>query len=458
MGIVLAFGCDSGSDTGSSGPASTDSDIFVARSTDAGATWSAPAALNVDASTDLGSDAEPQLTTDGQGAWVTVWRSSSFSVPIRTDYDILVARSAGDGATWVGQAELNSYADSDADGDYSPQLTTDGLGNWVATWQSWHSLGGRLGTDADILMARSTDDGVTWTDAAELNTNADSDTGHDALPQLTTDGQGLWIAVWRSRDSLGGTIGTDFDILMARSTDDGVNWTDPAALNTNAAGDDVDDEWPQLTTDGAGTWVAVWEYWGPGRRPGQLELDIRVSRSTDAGVTWSPPAALNTNAAGDTGDDEAPQVTHGVVVAGGPPTWVATWQSSDPLGATNIGPDADILVARSTDGGVTWSPPAALNTNAATDLFNDRDTSPQLTTDGQGNWVAVWRSSNSLGDTIGSDADILFARSTDGGVTWADPAALNTNAASDDVHDEWPQLTMDGQGTWIAVWQSGNPF
>jgi hypothetical protein len=42
---------------------------------------------------------------------------------------------------------------------------------------------------------------------------------------VTTDGQGTWVAVWDSTDSLGGTIGTDGDILVARSTDGGLTWT-----------------------------------------------------------------------------------------------------------------------------------------------------------------------------------------------------------------------------------------
>jgi hypothetical protein len=35
-------------------------------------------------------------------------------------------------------------------------------------------------------------------------------------PQLTTDGQGLWLAVWDSNEDLGGTIETDYDVLVAR--------------------------------------------------------------------------------------------------------------------------------------------------------------------------------------------------------------------------------------------------
>ncbi|MCH7721501.1 MAG: exo-alpha-sialidase, partial [Planctomycetes bacterium] len=75
------------------------------------------------------------------------------------------------------------------------------------------------------------------TDPAPLNTNAASDSGGDMQPQLTTDGQGNWVAVWDSYDDLGGTIGTDFDILVSRSTDNAATWTDPAPLNTNAASD-----------------------------------------------------------------------------------------------------------------------------------------------------------------------------------------------------------------------------
>jgi lipid-binding SYLF domain-containing protein len=190
-----------------------------------------------------------------------VWHSEdSLGDTIGTDRDILVARSTDDGVTWTAPAALNTNAASEGGDDAWPQLTTDEQGTWVAVWRSPNSLGGTIGTDDDILVARSTDDGVTWTAPAALNTNAGSDAGYDVVPQLTTDGRGTWVAVWHSEDSLGGTIGTDWDILVARSTDDGVTWTAPAALNTNAGGDAADDTIPQLTTDGEGAWVAVWEY------------------------------------------------------------------------------------------------------------------------------------------------------------------------------------------------------
>ena len=37
--------------------------------------------------------------------------------------------------------------------------------------------------------------------------------GFDSAPQVTTDGAGNWVAVWSSDENLGGTAGTDYDIF-----------------------------------------------------------------------------------------------------------------------------------------------------------------------------------------------------------------------------------------------------
>ncbi len=408
-------------------------------------TWTAPAALNINAATDLGGDGYVQVTTDSAGNWVAVWHSSDdLGGTIGVDSDILVAHSTDSGATWTAPAALNTNAATDSGDDSFPQVTTDNAGNWVAVWQSDDDLGGTL-ISWDILVARSTDNGATWTAPAALNNDANMH-AMDLYPQVTTDSAGNWVAVWKSIGGVGNTMGTDRDILMSRSTDNGATWTVPAALNTNAATDSGDDSSPQVTTDNAGNWVAVWKSDDDLGGTIGVDSDILVARSTDNGATWTSPAALNTNAATDSGYDTVPQVT--TDNAG---NWVAVWNSDDDLGGT-IGVDFDILVARSTDNGATWTSPAALNTNAATD--SGPEAYPQLATDGLANWVAVWSSFDTLGGTIGVDFDILVARSTDNGATWTSPAALNTNAATDSGNDFTPQVTTDNAGNWVAVWGS----
>ena len=305
---------------------------------------------------------------------------------------------------------LNTNAATDSGADQRPQLTTDGAGNWVAVWESDDDLGATIETDSDILVARSSDDGATWTAPAALNTDAAADGVGDFFPQVATDGVGNWVAIW-ARDV----------ILVARSVNNGATWTAPATLGDAPAFD----LFPQVTTDGAGNWVAVWASGTLTCLSGSLSCDIQVSRSTDNGVNWTTPDLLASGLSG------LPQVT---TDAG---DWVAVWQSGDTLGNT-IGPDADILTARSTDAGVNWTAPAALNANAATDSGND--VKPQVSTDGAGDWVAVWESDDDLGATIGTDQDILFSRSTNAGVDWAAPAALNTNAATDSGDDGGPPL------------------
>jgi hypothetical protein len=402
-----------------------------------------------DPDNDPRDDLDPQITSDAAGNWVAVWSSEKHLIPARlgTDWEILVARSTDDGASWTAPVQLNGSATSESGEDYRPQIATDGAGSWVAVWESEDALGSAIGADVDILVARSADDGATWTVPAALNTNAANDSGDDRNPQITSDAAGNWVAVWESEDPLGGAIGPDTDILVARSTDAGATWTAPAALNTNAAGDSSTDWDPQVATDGAGSWLAVWSSDDPLGGAIGPDADILVARSTNAGATWTAPAALNTNAAGDSGaGDWDPQVT-----GDGAGNWVSVWESDNSLGGTS-GADWDILVARSTDDGASWTAPATLNSNATSDSGDDVE--PQVTTDGAGNWVAAWFSHDSLGDTIDADWDILVARSTDDGASWTAPAALNSNATSDLGEDFRPQIAADGAGGWLAVWES----
>ena len=104
--------------------------------------------------------------------------------------------------------------------------------------------------------------------------------------------------------------------------------------------------------------------------------------------------------------------------------------------------DADIHYVVSTDNGDTWSAEARLNANPAG--LTHGNFAPQITTDGAGTWIAVWQSNDPLDgaapviDPIGTDLDILYSTSTDNGSSWSLPAALNSNAATDKDADKPP--------------------
>jgi arylamine N-acetyltransferase len=410
--------------------------------------FTAPAPLNANAATDSRADlARAIVVSDRHGHWVAVWESKdTLGGTIGKDSDILVARSTGNGQMWTTPAPLNTNAATDSSSDYHPVVATDGKGNWVAAWNSNDSLGGTIQKDWDILTTRSTDNGQTWTAPAPLNANAANDTGQDYVPDIATDSEGNWVAVWEAEHGNGGPLGYDFDLFVARSTDNGATWTDPTPLNTNAATDSGSDYLPCLATDRNGNWVVAWDSNDSLGGAIDWDQDILVSRSTDNGATWTAPAPLNTNAATDSGNDYYPDVA-----TDGNDNWVTAWHSDDTLGGT-IWLDEDILVSRSMDNGATWTDPTPLNTNAASD--QGFDSYPIVATDGQGDWVTVWMSGDTLGGTIGTDYDVLVARSTDNGETWSAPIPLNTNATTDSGADYYPTVATDGDGHWVAAWES----
>ncbi|MDH5566907.1 MAG: hypothetical protein OEY15_09600, partial [Myxococcales bacterium] len=174
------------------------------------------------------------------------------------------------------------------------------------------------------------------------------------------------------------------------------------------------------------------------------DSDIVVARSFDTGLTWSSPSAINEEASTDTWGDWAPQLATDTLGH-----WLAAWHSSSFPKVGTARPDLDILATRSADDGATWAGQGAVNTNASTDT--GADSSVSIATDKLGTWIAVWASTDTLGDTIGDDNDILFARSMDDGATWSAPAPLNTTAATDTGTTAPPDAVNGVLGTAIAV-------
>lgn len=390
---------DSREDLGGIG---ADHDILYSRSLDDGDTWSAPATLNTNASTDASTAADltPFIAADGLGNWICVWRSTGDIGPgAGTDNDIIYAVSTDSGVTWSAPAVIHSNANTDTGTDTWPFIATDREGTWIAVWYSNEDLGG-AGTDNDILYVKSTDLGTTWSAPSLLNDNGATDIGTDIRPNIASDGADNWVCVWTSGEELG-TTGTDGDIFFVQSSDDGTTWTSTAALNALANTDTGSDDNPRVIADGNGRFLAIWRSREPSLGAGG-DKDIWFATSLNDGKNWSTQATLNIGATSDTEDEDNPHI-----MSDGS-TWVASWHSNADIAGT--GTDTDVFWSSSTGSGVFWTTPTAVSSNASA-AVGATDQLVHTATDRMGNWVFVWDSREDLDALgLGSDREIFVTK------------------------------------------------
>ncbi len=371
--------------------------VVYARSSNAGRSWSEPQTL-INLSGAATANAAPDVAADGKGNWYIVYNASLDVAGLGTDDDLFLSKSTDNGLTWSVPMPLYDGAREDGDiDDSAPRIGTNRRGTWLVVWR--HS---KLLQFDFIYYSYSDDNGATWSTPARLNTNTEA--GRDDNPVVTTDERGRWVVAWESNADLNGTTGTDGDILLARSTDNAHTWSAPFALSSGLIdGEDDIDRSPTIDTDGRGNWLCLWASNADLNGVGN-DFDIMMSKSVDFGETWTDPRPVN-----DALNDET-TVTVGDfnpwVATDRLGHWMAAWNTNSSFGGT-LGTDHDIMVTLSRDFGETWVPAVPLNINAGED--SGQDTHPMLLADRQGEWIAAWSSTEDLRGEIGEDQDILVA-------------------------------------------------
>jgi hypothetical protein len=143
---------------------------------------------------------------------------------------------------------------------------------------------------------------------------------------------------------------------------------------------------------------------------------ILYSRSSDAGVTWSPAVPLDPT---DFINENVPQVA-----ADSNGTWMVTYQAT-PI--PKQGQPATTVVVRSTDNGVTWSSPEVISHN---------DAYAGIGTDDAGTWIVVANKNR---------GPIHSYVSTDSGDTWTTLGLVGNQGSMRS------RVATDGVGNWVTV-------
>ncbi len=192
----------------------------------AAGSWSAPLPIASYMSTTNGYDDMAEIATDGLDNWIVVWLSQANPFgTMGTDGEVFEAFRLAGSSTW-GLTVVNQDAALDGNSpDVWPKLATDGQGNWLCTWNRQSGPGNN-----GILVAKSHNNGQTWSAPVVISGPSGFD---NSTPDISQDGLGNWLIAWQSVNSLGGTLGTDLDIL-------GIRWRATTDCNSNGILDECE--------------------------------------------------------------------------------------------------------------------------------------------------------------------------------------------------------------------------
>ncbi|TKJ40336.1 hypothetical protein CEE37_08395 [candidate division LCP-89 bacterium B3_LCP] len=334
---------------------------------------------------------------------------------------------------------------------------------------AWHSSGAIYsvvlsfdwGSADGLFVSSSTNGGLTWGPWVPAVINYTSQIFEDkeliACDHTGSQYDGNLYIAWTRFEYVPSSQTT---ITVVRSTDGGFSWDTPVAV-----GDEHGVQWPVPAVGAEGEVYVAWVKY--------YDDEIRLDKSTDAGVTWGSDIMVQQTSFASGYIN--PQLlifafpAMDVDITTGPNRGnIYIAYSDDWYG------DADIFFTLSSNNGDNWTTPTRVNDDAignSADQFH-----PWLVCDEQGTLHLIFYDRrNDLPQNL--FMDLYYTYSTDAGITWSPNERItevSSNPSLDSldsgligeynglavregvIHPVWTDTRNGHQDTYSAAWQ--NPF
>jgi len=268
-------------------------------------------------------------------------------------------------------------------------------------------------------VAWSDDEGATWTTVQVANAaggfNDLLDKNHLWIDNsLTSPHNGNLYDAWTA---FGGS--NDNEIEISYSADNGQTWIGPVNISS-AVNAGSHNQGVNISTGPQGQVYAAWTIYDSWP---QDENAIGFARSMDGGQTYEPAFRIIENIRGIRNTETSKNMRvnsfpcMAVDISSGPRSgWIYVVWSNIGVPGENNGPDIDVYMIRSQDGGSTWTSPKRVNQDEMNQ--GHEHYMPWITCDpASGALSVVFYDDRNVG---GSSVEVFCANSYDGGDTWED--------------------------------------
>jgi PKD repeat protein len=266
----------------------------VAYSTDNGVNWTSVVASNKPAGTGNLLDKNHLWVDNGSlstyaGQLYNAWTAFGGA----NNNQIEIMRSTDNGVSWANKKAISAGVAA-LSHNQGVNIQTGPAGQVYVCWAVYDSY---PADEVAIGFNKSTDGGANYGTASRIISNIrgirNSETSKgmrvNSFPAMAVDisggtYNGYIYVVWANIGFPGVNTGSDIDIYMIRSTDNGGSWSSPIRVNQDPAGQGNEHFLPWISCDPTTGYLAVVYY--DDRNVSPAECETYVSLSVDGGTTW----------------------------------------------------------------------------------------------------------------------------------------------------------------------------